>query len=113
MLVVEGARGREGAMRYCEVEDCIRPAAPGGKKCWAHYKHLERYGAVRPVNQWPSEVVRQRFLDAVIAYADADSDDDAAYRQAERELWDAFADASQMANAVLALSKRPTKLRRR
>ncbi len=112
-MLEPGAGGGEAAMRYCEVEDCIRPAAPGGKKCWAHYKHLERYGAVRPVNQRPSEAVRQRFLEAILAYADADSENDVAYRRAERELWDAFADASQIAKAVLALSKRPTKLRRR
>ena len=59
---------------YCEVDDCFRPAAKGRRLCWCHMKNKTRQVplfADTPDRRKPWDL----FVDAVIEFADAPSDD--------------------------------------
>ena len=112
------AFGREAAMPVCEVDDCFRPAAPGGRKCWAHYKQAKRTGGVRPIVEGPpaarlAEGARARLFAAAINLRDSCSEDDGAYAASEQEFWDAFRAAARVGADVVALSNPGRKMPRR
>lgn len=62
-------------MRTCSAPDCLRPVRHG-ELCEAHAKRRQRdqplSGPIAATNQTP----RERFLEAVLRYAAADSDDE-------------------------------------
>jgi hypothetical protein len=70
-------------VRTCEAPDCLRPTR-NGRYCEAHAKRLQRGASLTaPVKEARS--LRQVFLDAVLRYASADSDEE--YELAEAALY--------------------------
>jgi hypothetical protein len=67
---------------YCDVEECLAEAQRGGK-CWAHAKQLQRRNATVPVKRLSR---RSAMLEAVLAIAYADSENEADFRRAWERL---------------------------
>lgn len=74
-------------MAYCDEPECLGEVARNGK-CWGHVKQLQRRGRTGRLAKRPVDA-KERVLEALFALAGADSDDDRAYRRAERRFWDA------------------------
>ncbi len=69
-------------MEYCRGPECEKEAARDGL-CWAHLKQLERTGRTKPVKDRPADA-EERLFEASLALADADAEDDRAFRAAKR-----------------------------
>lgn len=64
---------------YCDVDECLEEAKSKGK-CWAHAKQAQRGTNLRPVR--PRLTRRGDVLEAIIAVADADAEQEHAFRSA-------------------------------
>lgn len=69
--------------KTCSACECENPAVRGGL-CWAHDAQRRRGMKLRPLNHYQGPA--EHFWQAVLDYADADAEDDHAYRLAELRL---------------------------
>lgn len=81
----------------CDAPDCLRPTRDGRTYCEAHQKRAKRgqsmsapLDSARYARSGPdARTPEQRFLDAVLRFADASAEDDEEYRRAKWNLDDA------------------------
>jgi len=76
--------------RDCEVAGCQKSAQKGGLYCSMHYKRRAR-GTNMHAPEQEKLPAQERIRAMAIAYADADSEDDGAYRRA----WDNLTNAAE------------------
>jgi hypothetical protein len=89
--LVEAAQPRGRKVRFCAVPDCEREARPGRSMCSMHASRAERRTCLQaPVVERRSSW--SRFTDAVLAYANVDSEDDRAFEAARKRLASAAMD---------------------
>lgn len=72
----------------CEAADCLRPTRGGRTYCEAHSKRATRGGVMSAPILEP-RTPYERFIDAVLRYADVDSGDEKAFERAKWNLNDA------------------------
>lgn len=66
----------------CSQPECLNPARSGGN-CWGHARQLHRTGTMRKLQpSRPQMTPLQRLKKTADDLADADSEDDEAYRRA-------------------------------
>ncbi len=76
---------RNDSHEDCAVDDCPRPAKRNGY-CYSHSKRGQRGMPVHvPIPQRPTKPF-DRAVEAALAYAEADADDEVAYRRARDNL---------------------------
>lgn len=79
------AAQRHERQEPCTVDGCDKLAAPDRGMCWAHQKRsTRRQGLSRPLDQWGS-APWHRVVEAALALADAEDDDDA-WERGQRRL---------------------------
>ncbi len=107
------------AVETCDFDGCGRPAerlVDGERRlCAGHRKQLQRRGHLSPITP-RQKSPRERLFDAMLALADADSEDDEAYAKAEERFWaasDAYSASTLARKGGLARARSLTPDQRR
>lgn len=82
-------------MATCTGPEC-RKEATSGDLCAGHRKQLQRHGRLWPLDLGAWERARAAHFEAAVELRDADSEDDAAFREAERRFWETFEAAARV-----------------